>query len=380
MTETVKILGISASHRKRWNTDYALGQALHAAGQLGPWVRTESIRLADYQINPCSGCHLCFMEGRDGRWCPPWRDGMAEIYPKLIEADAILVATPVYWQSSSAKLRDFIDRTNPFCTGANTPFSGGLSGKVGGVIAVAFDTHGGTELAVSHVQAWMLAIDMVVVGTGLHHPKGAYVGGMASTQLGTPSAGPDSIKFDRYGMRSIYGIGRRVAETALFQVLGRQAAEERFAADTAGDAGSGPYPKPADEDEALHIDWDRYYEHGIHFPREHVAVPGILGTSGTAFAKFVEVMTQRTNQRTGTTYGRGLRDPEAFRQAWLEGKKLRLLSDQELYALCPDYYRPYVHGGDPVGADGRAGATGSPSTESEAAEEPGTEETTDARD
>ncbi len=328
---TVRILGINASHRRRWNTDYALKRALEAASQLGPWVQTEAVRLADYEIHPCSGCHLCFMEGADGRWCPPWKDGMYDLYPKLLAADAIVVATPVYWQSSSAKLRDFIDRTNPFCTGANTAVSGGLSGKVGGVIAVAFDTHGGMELAVSHVQAWMLAIDMTIVGTGLHHPKGSYVGGMACTQLGTPSAAPDSIKHDTYGMKSIYGLGRRVAETALYQKLGRM-----HSAAYAADA------PPAAQPDDLEIDWEDYYRHGIHFPREQVSVPGVLGTSKRAFEKFITVMTQRRDQRSGITYGRGLRDPDEFRRVWLEMKKLRLLTDRELYNLCPEYYGPYV--------------------------------------
>jgi multimeric flavodoxin WrbA len=323
MDDKVKVLGISASHRKGWNTEYAVAKALKAAEDLGPWVQTELIRLADLEIHPCSGCHLCFSQAEEGSWCPVWKDGMNELYPRLLAADGLIVGTPVYWWSASGKLKDFIDRTNPFCSSANTRFSGALMGKAAGALAVAYDVHGGTEIAVSHIQAWMLAIGLIVVGT-----HGPHMGGTAATNLGTPSAAPDSVKNDPHGMKTIYELGRRVAETALHLREGRSQAAVRVD------------ERPAPAEEGRLIDWEKFFSFANSFPREQIGVPKVLATSRRAFEAFIELMAAR-KKRSGQTWS-PIRDVEAFRRTWLEGHGLRLLSDEQLYDLCPEFYGRFL--------------------------------------
>jgi multimeric flavodoxin WrbA len=330
----LKILGICASHRKGFNTEYAVERALAAAAALCPEAETELVRLADFEIKPCIGCHQCFSQATAGNLCPSLHDGMDELYPKLLAADGIIVGTPVYWWSSSGRLRDFIDRTNPFCFSANTGFAGALEGKVGGALAVAYDVHGGTEVAVSSVLAWMLSINLTVVGSA-----GPHIGGTAATNMGCPTAARDSVRYDGKGMKTIYELGRRVTETALHLKNARRLAAESRAANAAGPEAAGG---PEAAEGSLLIDWDRYYELSNSFPKEQVEIPGVLATSRRAFEKFIELMGSRS-KGTGQTWSR-VKDTDALRATWLVERGLRLLSDEQLYRLCPEYYEPFLAG------------------------------------
>jgi multimeric flavodoxin WrbA len=58
-------------------------------------------------INPCNACDACRKENSKG--CVV-NDDMQMLYPKLKAADAIVIASPVYWFSVSAQTKLFIDR------------------------------------------------------------------------------------------------------------------------------------------------------------------------------------------------------------------------------------------------------------------------------
>lgn len=352
--EAVRILGICGSHRKEKNTWYALRACMDGIGALGLKVETEIISLAGLHIEDCKGCHACFMPSPGGEFCPVIRDDMNAIYPKLLAADGIIVASPVHWWSATAKMRRFIDRTNPFCGASNGEYGGALYNKAAGVITVAYDVHGGTEVAATHLLTWMLAENMVVVGT-----QGAHVGGTAATNLGIPPAADDSVRRDYHGMKTVYEVGRRVAEMAYLLKQGRRAgsaagagcgpaaaASAPFAAEgtgtapaaaiagTASTAASGARP------DFPGIDWDRYFEYENSFPKEHVGVEQRLATSRIAFEKFIDIMKSRS-KGSGNTWSR-LRSEEDFRATWLGRRGLVLLEDGELYALCPEYYDHFL--------------------------------------
>ena len=195
----IRIVGICGSHRHEQNTYYALRSCLEGMKTLGIPVETTLIDLSRMKIEDCKGCHACFTKA--GVFCPVIHDDMDKIYPQLIEADGIIAASPVHWWSCTSKLRRFIERTNAFCGSGNTEYAGALYNKVGGVIAIAYDVHGGTEVAASHMATWMLSQNMIVVGT-----QSAHIGGTAASNLGVPTGGSDSIKFDCHGMRSPFGL------------------------------------------------------------------------------------------------------------------------------------------------------------------------------
>lgn len=67
----------------------------------------EIISVADYNINYCIGCNSCFKN--EGNKCFQ-NDDMNRIYDKLMNADMLVIASPVYFYGISAELKAIIDR------------------------------------------------------------------------------------------------------------------------------------------------------------------------------------------------------------------------------------------------------------------------------
>lgn len=65
----------------------------------------EKIFLRDKTVNYCTGCGVC----NTGMACPQ-KDDAAEIVAKMVEADVIVMATPVYFYTMSAQMKTLIDR------------------------------------------------------------------------------------------------------------------------------------------------------------------------------------------------------------------------------------------------------------------------------
>jgi len=72
-------------------------------------------------MNPCRGCDTCKEPGSKGCAID---DDMQEIYPKLIGADAWVIASPVYWFTMSAQTKIFMDRCYGLTAYAEKPFAG----------------------------------------------------------------------------------------------------------------------------------------------------------------------------------------------------------------------------------------------------------------
>lgn len=101
----MKVLGLQGSPRKKGNTDHLLSVFMNAAKNLG--AATHSIAVAKKNIRPCKGCGYCEKKG----FCVIEDDDMkSEIYPLLRQADVIVVATPVFFYSTTAQLKALIDR------------------------------------------------------------------------------------------------------------------------------------------------------------------------------------------------------------------------------------------------------------------------------
>jgi len=132
----VKVLGINGSPRKYGNTVKLLLVALKTAEKLG--AETELIHLYDYDIKPCEGC-LCDEQTACGYPCAI-EDDMKILYDKVLKANALIIATPIYWFNMSSVVKAFIDRLTAF---ENMIFIDGKSwveGKVAGVIVCGNDS------------------------------------------------------------------------------------------------------------------------------------------------------------------------------------------------------------------------------------------------
>jgi multimeric flavodoxin WrbA len=99
------VLVISSSPRRGGNSDLLCDQFIMGAQTAGH--ETEKIFLKDKKINYCTGCGTCLDKGKR---CPQ-KDDMAEILEKMIEADVIVMATPVYFYTMCAQMKTLIDRT-----------------------------------------------------------------------------------------------------------------------------------------------------------------------------------------------------------------------------------------------------------------------------
>lgn len=100
-----KVLVLSASPRKGGNSDVLCDQFAKGSTESGNEV--EKIFLGDKKINYCVACDSCT---RNNGNCV-WKDDMTEILKKMIEADVIVMATPVYFYTMDAQMKTLIDRT-----------------------------------------------------------------------------------------------------------------------------------------------------------------------------------------------------------------------------------------------------------------------------
>jgi multimeric flavodoxin WrbA len=99
----MKILSISGSPRRMGNTDTLLEQAIAGAKSVGAEV--EHIILRRLSIAPCIACNRCFETGR----CAV-QDDFQPLYDKTLQADGIMLASPIFFMSVTGFTKAFIDR------------------------------------------------------------------------------------------------------------------------------------------------------------------------------------------------------------------------------------------------------------------------------
>ncbi len=100
-----KVLILSGSPRKGGNSDTLCDRFRLGAEQAGNLV--EKIFVPEKKIGYCRACYHCATHG--GECCI--KDDMGEILQKMLEADVIVMSSPVYFYSISAQLKTVIDRT-----------------------------------------------------------------------------------------------------------------------------------------------------------------------------------------------------------------------------------------------------------------------------
>lgn len=99
-----KVLILSGSPRKGGNSDILCDEFAKGAADAGHEV--EKIRVAEKSIGYCRACYACKETGN----CVI-KDDMAEVLQKMIDADVLVLASPVYFYSIDAQLKAVIDRT-----------------------------------------------------------------------------------------------------------------------------------------------------------------------------------------------------------------------------------------------------------------------------
>jgi multimeric flavodoxin WrbA len=99
----LKVLGINGSPRRGGNTDILLDKVLDGAKSKG--AETEKVILNKLKFSPCQECENM----RDDGTCII-EDGLQPLYNKIEEADAIVLASPIFFGSLSAQTKMMVDR------------------------------------------------------------------------------------------------------------------------------------------------------------------------------------------------------------------------------------------------------------------------------
>ena len=100
-----KIMIVIGSPRKKGNSSILAKQV--AAGAKAGGAGVDTFYLQDMKIRPCAACDAC-RKKTAGRCV--LNDDMQKLYPKLRDADAIVLASPIYWFTVSAQTKLFMDR------------------------------------------------------------------------------------------------------------------------------------------------------------------------------------------------------------------------------------------------------------------------------
>jgi multimeric flavodoxin WrbA len=99
----MRVLGIMGSPRRHSNTEILLDKALEGAGEAG--AKIEKVLISKLKISPCLEIYACFKDGN----CTI-RDDMQALYDKLLEADHIVFASPIFFYGVTGQAKALIDR------------------------------------------------------------------------------------------------------------------------------------------------------------------------------------------------------------------------------------------------------------------------------
>lgn len=151
----MKVLGVSGSPIKDSNTDRALKIALAATG-----VKTEFIKLSEYNIQPCNACLGC----KETNSCVQKDDGTL-LMNKAFKADALIIAGFTPYSSIDSRTKNFMERLYPLHHRHAL-----MSGKPGAAIVTCAIPQGhegmpsACENGISAIQNYMMAEAMNFIG------------------------------------------------------------------------------------------------------------------------------------------------------------------------------------------------------------------------
>ncbi|MFH1381673.1 MAG: flavodoxin family protein [Chloroflexota bacterium] len=147
----MKAIGIVGSPRKNGNTEILTKHTLKAIAEEG--IDTELVRLSGLDIRPCNACMAC----RDEETCSI-KDDLFPLYEKIKAADAVILASPVYYGSATALIKAFMERTG-YIGGRRKAFAG----KVGGPLVVA--RRAGQNFTFAQLMYWYHILGFFTAGS-----------------------------------------------------------------------------------------------------------------------------------------------------------------------------------------------------------------------
>jgi multimeric flavodoxin WrbA len=194
----ITILGISGSPRSM-ATDFLVREALRIAKEKYE-ADTDYFSANGKKLEFCIHCDFCI---RTKEGCVHQDDISAELYGKMIWADAWIIGTPVYQGTVSAQTKTIMDRCRAVVARDRKAFLN----KVGMGIADGGDRIGGQEPSIQTILNFYVINEMIPVGGGSF---GANLGGT----FWSKDNGAEGTSEDSEGMRSLNKTLKRLVETA----------------------------------------------------------------------------------------------------------------------------------------------------------------------
>ena len=179
----MKAIGVVGSPRKNGNTEILTKHALKAIEEEG--LDTELIRLAGLDIQPCNVCMVCRKEER----CPI-DDDLFPLYTKMKEAEAIILASPVYFGSATALLKAFMERAGYIARPGKV-----FAGKVGGPLVVA--RRAGQNFTFAQIMYWF-------------HIQGFFMPGSTYWNIAFGRRRGE-VEEDKEGLKTAWNFGKNIA-------------------------------------------------------------------------------------------------------------------------------------------------------------------------
>ena len=192
----MKVLAINSSARKDGNTAFLINTVFEELKKEG--IETEMVQLAGKVIEPCKACWAC--GGKKN--CVHKKDLFQEIYEKMIQADGILLGSPVYTANISANMQAFLERASVVADMNRDENL--LRHKVGA--AVTATRRGGALNVLDAMNHFFMLQDMFIVGSS-YWP-------MAYGRM------PGEVKEDQEGIETMKNLGQNMAY--LLKALGER--------------------------------------------------------------------------------------------------------------------------------------------------------------
>lgn len=149
------VVAFNGSARKDGNTAFFIEQTFAPLREEG--IECEMVQLAGHEVRGCTACLGCRQDGNDR--CTQYDDIVNECIDKMEKADAIIIASPVYFSDITSETKALIDRAGYVARGNGNS----LSRKIGAGIAVA--RRAGTVQALQSINQFFFINDMIVPGS-----------------------------------------------------------------------------------------------------------------------------------------------------------------------------------------------------------------------
>lgn len=104
----MKVIAINGCARKNGNSAKMLEYAIRGARENG--AKISSVNLYDLNYKGCTGCYACKKLGGSSYGRCAVRDDLTHVLDMAIDADAVLMASPIYWHDVTGELRSFMER------------------------------------------------------------------------------------------------------------------------------------------------------------------------------------------------------------------------------------------------------------------------------